>query len=314
MYRLKEKRMNTKKVILYTTITLITSWISQSVLSIYFMQHQDMTGKTVFQVGLAAMMFLPAIVAIILNKGFKGFGWKPKFKGCGWLIPVCMFAPGIMVIIGAALFFLFFPDFLDFGGSYMIAQGEQMGVDFASMLAEKGMTMQTYYIITVLAGFFYGPAINMFVALGEEVGWRGFLYPQLNKKFNRVTTWIIGGVIWASFHFPCMAIAGYEYGFDYPGFPFVGWIVFTVTCIVLGAFEEMVYHKSKCIWYPALLHGAVNATTFILMFINVNQPDYGKLMILGPAVNGAISMIPGVILAVVLGIVVMKKSKKETEA
>jgi hypothetical protein len=50
------------------------------------------------------------------------------------------------------------------------------------------------------------------------------------------------------------------------------------------------------------------------MFINVNHPDYGKLMILGPAFNGVISMIPGMILAVVLGIVVMKKSKKETEA
>jgi len=307
--------MNTKKVIIYTSVTLVLAWIIQSIVSVYFMQHQNMTGKSVFQFGLAAMMFVPAIVAIILNKGFKGFGWKPKFKGCGWLIPVCMFAPGIMVIIGAALFFAFFPQFLDFSGSYIIAETEQLGgMDFNAVLAENGMTMQTYYIITLLAGFFYGPAINMFVALGEEVGWRGFLYPELNKRFNRVTTWIIGGVIWASFHFPCMAIAGYEYGFDYPGFPFVGWIVFTVTCIVLGCFEEMVYNKTKCIWYPALLHGAVNATTFILMFINVNHPDYGKLMILGPAFNGGISMIPGVILAVVLGIVVMKKTKKETEA
>ena len=306
--------MNTKKVIIYTSVTLVLAWIIQSVVSVFFMNHQDMTGKTVFQVALAAMMFVPAVVAIIVNKGFKGFGWKPKFKGCGWLIPVCMLVPGIVAIAGAALFFLFFPRFLDFGGSYLIAQGEQLGVDYTAMLAQKGMTMKTYNIISVLSAFFYGPLINMFVALGEEVGWRGFLYPELNKKFNRVITWIIGGVIWAVFHFPCMAIAGYEYGFDYPGFPFVGWIVFTVCTIVLGAFEEMVYNKTKCIWYPALLHGAVNATSFIFMFLNANEPDVNKYLILGPGFNGVISMIPMVILAVIPGIVVMKKSKKETQS
>ena len=301
--------MNKKKVILYTTITLIAAWIIQSIVSIYYMQHQTMTGKSVFQVGLSAMMFVPAIVAIIVNKGFKGFGWKPKFKGCGWLIPVCMFVPGIMAIAGAALFFLVFPRFLDFGGSYLIAQGEQLGVDYNAMLAQKGMTMKTYNIISILGAFLYAPLINMFVALGEELGWRGFLYPELNKKFSRPVTWIIGGTIWAAFHFPAMVIAGYEYGFDYPGFPFVGWIVFTVSCIVMGTFEEMVYNKTKCIWYPALLHGAVNATSFILMFLNANEPDVNKYMILGPAFNGVISMIPMVILAVILGVSVIRKDK-----
>ena len=276
--------MNKKKVILYTAITLIAAWIIQSVVSIYYMQHQTMTGKSVFQVGLSAMMFVPAIVAIIVNKGFKGFGWKPKFKGCGWLIPVCMFVPGIMAIAGAALFFLVFPRFLDFGGSYLIAQGEQLGVDYNAMLAQKGMTMKTYNIISILGA-----------------------------KFARPVTWIIGGTIWAAFHFPAMVIAGYEYGFDYPGFPFVGWIVFTVSCIVMGTFEEMVYNKTKCIWYPALLHGAVNATSFILMFLNANEPDVNQYMILGPAFNGVISMIPMVILAVILGVSVIRKDKAKKE-
>ena len=306
--------MNTKKVIIYTSVTLVLAWIIQSIVSVYFMNNQNMTGKTVFQIGLSAMMFVPAIVAIIVNKGFKGFGWKPKFKGCAWLIPVCMFVPGIMAIAGAALFFLVFPRFLDFGGSYLIAQGEQMGVDYAAMLAEKGMTMKTYNIISVLGAFFYAPVINMFLAVGEEVGWRGFLYPQLNKNFSRIATWIIGGTIWASFHYPCMVIAGYEYGLDYPGFPFVGIIAFTVFCIVIGAFEEMVYNKTKCFWYPALLHGAINATSFILVFLDANQPDINKYMILGPTLNGAISMIPILILAVILGSVAVNKCKKEKQS
>ena len=56
--------MNTKKVIIYTSVTLVLAWIIQSVVSVYLMNHQDMTGKTVFQVALAAMMFVPGITAI----------------------------------------------------------------------------------------------------------------------------------------------------------------------------------------------------------------------------------------------------------
>ena len=56
--------MNTKKVIIYTSVTLVLAWIIQSVVSVYLMNHQDMTGKTVFQVALAAMMFAPGITAI----------------------------------------------------------------------------------------------------------------------------------------------------------------------------------------------------------------------------------------------------------
>ncbi len=303
--------MNTKKVITYTVITLAIAWTIGIVISLFAVKNPTGLGKLVFQVGAMVMMYVPFLATLITNKTLKGIGWIPKFKGCAFLLPICFFGPQILTIIEGAVFFLIFPAYFDMSGSYLLAQGESMGVNLIEQLEAQGISVKIYYIITIAQAFIYAPLINMFLALGEEVGWRGFLYPELNKKFPRPVTWIIGGTIWSAFHFPLIIIAGYEYGMDYPGFPFVGLIVFTVFCIVAGIFEEIVYSKSKCIWYPAILHGAINATSFILLFINMNHPKTGSVLILGPALNGIIPLILSTILAIIVGSLVISKSKKE---
>src|SRR5258708_1331676 len=47
-------------------------------------------------------------------------------------------------------------------------------------------------------------------ALGEELGWRGFLVPQLANvaSFPRVA--LIGGTIWALWHYPIIPFADYR--------------------------------------------------------------------------------------------------------
>ena len=301
--------MDKKKVTTFLVITFILAWTMETAASLYAVQNPGTAGTNVFRTTLMVLMYTPFVAALIVNKGLKGFGWKPKFKGSALLFLLCYTGPQIMAIIGAALFYGLFPDMLDFTGSYLRVQGEQMGVDLIAQLESQGMSLQTYYVVTLLAALFYAPLINMLLALGEEVGWRGFLYPELNKKFGRVTTWVIGGIIWAAFHYPVIVLAGYEYGTDYPGFPVVGILIFTVWCILLGMFEEMVYSKTKCIWYPALLHGAINAGAFVIQVMNAENPKAGQLTILGPGMNGLISMLPTLVLAIIVGGIVISKQK-----
>jgi membrane protease YdiL (CAAX protease family) len=45
--------------------------------------------------------------------------------------------------------------------------------------------------------------------LGEEVGWRGFLLPQLLKRYSPLTASLILGVVWALWHLPIDLYAGY---------------------------------------------------------------------------------------------------------
>ena len=307
--------MDKKKVIKYVAITYAFAWALQIIGSVFVINHQDMTGKLVFQGCLSVCMFAPLMAALLVKADFRGMGWKPKFKGnIGWLFFCAYIATAVTTAAGAVLFFRLFPTAFDAAGSYTIAQYEAVGQDFNQVLEQAGMTYQTY-IIASIPGMLFAPFINTFLAIGEEVGWRGFLYPELNKSMSRVKTWIIGGIIWGVFHFPSMLIAGYEYGTDYLGAPWLGLAAFTLTCIFLGMLEEIVYDRTKCIWFPALLHGSFNAmATIPQLFMNANSPDTAYYMVLGPLPNGLIAGVPMFILAMIMGVWVIRNNGKKVTA
>ena len=121
----------------------------------------------------------------------------------------------------------------------------------------------------------------------------------------------------AAFHFPAMLIGGYEYGKDYIGAPWLGLIVFTVVVIAFGVLENIVYDKTKCIWYPALLHGSINAAlTMPPIFASADRADIlDKYAVFGPIGTGLIVAAPIIVTAVIMGIMEVRKSKtKEVPA
>lgn len=303
--------MDKKKVVKFVVITFVLAWVLETIGSVYLLGHQDMTGKSVFQGCLVVCMFTPILSALLVKADFRGMGWKPKFKGnIRWLF-FCAYIPAVVTAAGAALFFLIFPALFDTSGSYMMAQYKAMGLDLDQVLRESGMTYQTYMIANI-PGMLFAPFINIFAAIGEEAGWRGFLYPELNKSMGRVKTWIAGGIIWSVFHFPAMLIGGYEYGMEYLGAPWLGLLVFTLMCIFMGIMEEVVYDKTKCIWFPALLHGSINAmATIPQLFMNANSSDTAYYMVLGPLPNGLIAGVPMFILAVIVGAWALKNKGKK---
>ena len=75
--------------------------------------------------------------------------------------------------------------------------------------------------------------------------------------------------------------------------------------------HEIIYDKTKCIWFPALLHGVINAVANVpLLFWNMNAEEKAsRLMILGPGVNGIIGMIHMVVFAVIIAVIVMRGEK-----
>lgn len=50
----------------------------------------------------------------------------------------------------------------------------------------------------------------IFTALGEEIGWRGFALPRLQKRFNSLVSSIILGILWGVWHFPIFLANGNE--------------------------------------------------------------------------------------------------------
>lgn len=98
------------------------------------------------------------------------------------------------------------------------------------------------------------PFVNMLFALGEELGWRGFLLPHL-MPLGQWKAILISGVIWGLWHAPAIV-----QGLNYPGYPVLGVFMMVVLCVLLATIFSWLYLNTKSPWVAALAHGAVNAS------------------------------------------------------
>ena len=253
------------------------------------------------QLAVAAMMFVPALGALLCGARLRDMGWKPGIRRNLRVLLIAWFAPAILTALGAALYFLVFPKHFDLTGEYLTAV---MGDQALEQLQSQGLSYSRYVLITGIGGVTYAPLMNMFVALGEEIGWRGFLYPQLKAGFGRRKGWLLGGAIWGAWHWPLIGLIGYEYGaaagnpVGYAGFPVTGMLLFCVVTVGLGVLHDWLYERSGSIWLPALFHGAYNAAA--TMPLSLCLANTGSARLLGPASNGLLSALPILAVAALL--------------
>lgn len=75
-----------------------------------------------------------------------------------------------------------------------------------TLVGGQGLTYndpaELYLVIPVFLLVFF------FSVLGEEIGWRGFALPWLQKRFNALVSSLILGLIWALWHLPLFFIPG----------------------------------------------------------------------------------------------------------
>ena len=253
------------------------------------------------QLALAAMMFVPALGALLAGGKLSGMGWRPRVRQNLRLLLVAWFAPALLTALGAALYFLAFPGHFDLSGAYLAASG---GAEALKQLEAQGLSYPIYVLISAVAAVTHGPLINTFVALGEEIGWRGFLYPRLKARFGRRVGWLLGGAIWGAWHWPRIWLIGYEYGAatgnaaGYFGFPVTGMLLFCIIAVGLGILHDGLYEKSGSIWVPSLFHGAFNAAATLPLMACLT--DTGSARLLGPAPAGVLAGLPLLIAAAAL--------------
>jgi len=290
--------MDKKKLKIYFIWTFGIAWVLQIIGSIFSLQGNSL----MFTLVLSVSMFAPFLGTVLAKIPLKGMGFKPRLKGNLKYIAFAWFLPAILTALGAALYFIVFPDRLDLTGMYMREMG---GEAVLQQLTDLGITYPVYVLISFISALAYAPWINMFFALGEEVGWRGAMSPMLKNHFGSVKGSILGGVIWGAWHWPVMIIAGYEYGKGYWGEPVLGMVMFCLFTTFAGILLDFSYEKSKCIWFPALFHGAINGTCSLPMVIL--NTDYSNQLTIGPLPIGFISMIPMMIVA---GIILYKQRER----
>jgi membrane protease YdiL (CAAX protease family) len=115
-----------------------------------------------------------------------------------------------------------------------------------------------------------GPLFNTLFAVGEELGWRGYLFPKLLPLGQRRAI-ILSGVIWGLWHAPVIL-----QGHNYPEHPYLGVFLMVGFCLLLGAILCWFYLRTRSPWAPALAHGAINAVAGLpLMFMTGVDTAWG---------------------------------------
>lgn len=294
---MEKTEFNKKQVIKYLVFTFGIAYAIQIIVWLLYSNGQQAIGQLV----MAVMMFVPMLGTLFSGHKFKGMGWKPHIKGNVKSVLIAWFSPMVLTAIGVGLYFAVFPSHFDLSGGYMM---EIAGEDILEQMEEQGLTYPMLVLLSCVNCITYAPILNMFCAVGEESGWRGFLYPQLKARFGKRIGWLIGGMIWGLWHSPLIWLIGYEYGTDYIGFPITGILLFCIITIALGILSDWLYEKSQCIWFPAIFHGAFNAAATIPLCITI--ANTGSMRLLGSAPNGLLAGLPIIVFAVILFI----KSKR----
>lgn len=209
------------------------------------------------EAGVAAyvlFMFGPLVAALITANLFdRGrvvalLALRPRFN-LWWL--VAWLAP--VVIVGLALgLSLLMPD----------AEPRDLAVGIADLARQQGVDETALAQlppawVLILGSITAGGLINTFAAMGEEAGWRGYLWSLL-RPLGFWKAVLITGIVWGLWHAPVI-IDGHNYGNGYAGYPGLGIGMMVLFTLGLSPILGLIRDRTGTSWAPALFHGTLNA-------------------------------------------------------
>jgi membrane protease YdiL (CAAX protease family) len=116
------------------------------------------------------------------------------------------------------------------------------------------LSPQLSTVVYILIAGTFGVVKSMASALGEEIGWRGFLVPELFKTTGFTTSALISGVVWSCWHYPLLIWGDYNSGTP----TWYGLTCFTVMVLSISFVFAWLRLKSGSVWTGAILHASHN--------------------------------------------------------
>lgn len=245
------------------------------------------------QLLVSACMFFPALgmilTRLLTREGFHDLLLRPRFKGNVGKYLLAYFGPGVLTLLGAALYYLLYPGKLDWSAPLLRQAMEAAGNPYEA----QAVPMKLLLLAQLIQALLLSGLINLIPALGEEWGWRAYMMPRLREKLGPVPALLTGGVIWGLWHAPLTAL-GHNYGLGYPGFPWTGIAAMCLFCVVFGTLLTWLTEKTGSVLPAALAHGALNGIATLGMIVSADGGD----PFVGPAPTGIIGGLPMLLLAV----------------
>jgi len=237
-------------------------------------------------------MWAPALANIltrwITDEGRQNLWLWPRLQR-GWPYWLLMwFLPALFAILGAALYFMLFPDHFD--------PTMQAFFDQIEAMTGQAIPMSTATLIPLLLlqATLLAPALNAIATFGEEFGWRAYLQQKLMSLGVR-RAMLTMGLIWGVWHWPVIAM-GYNFGETYPGAPWLGMLAMLWFTFVVGTVLGWSVVRAGSVWPAVIGHGALNGIAALGMLFVVGEPH----SLLGPTPVGLIGGIGWTVFALIL--------------
>lgn len=239
------KKMTIKRIIIYVVLAFLLTGIPIVVAYAcgVTMEHPA------FEL-ISYGMFGPALSSIltrvITREGFQHMYLRVNWKDHGMYYLLAILLPVIICIVDGIV------ETMIYGGFYS-----------HEIFSELSLTAYIAYI-------FYGIAIGVtsfIIALGEELGWRGYLMPKLQEVMGMPGTLVLGGIIWGLWHAPMILLYGLNYGTEHP---VLGVLAMCVMCFGMGNILAFITMKSDSIYPAAIAHGVLDmvASLISVLFIS----------------------------------------------
>ena len=193
-----------------------------------------------------ALMWCPAaaaFVTLLITRGdVASLGlsrFAPRFSLAGYLIPLAYASLAYIAVWSLGL------------GGFPNGKGiAELAARLKWDVTAPGQFIPPYFLL-VATTFMVGAIAR---ALGEEIGWRGFLAPRMVARLGFTWGAILSGAIWACWHIPIMVFGSYNAGTPF-WFGFTCFASFVIASAVILAWLRL---KSQSVWPCAIFHASHN--------------------------------------------------------
>ncbi|MCQ2534930.1 MAG: CPBP family intramembrane metalloprotease [Clostridia bacterium] len=287
------KNKDVKNLSIYLALSFGMTWLIffAAIINGFRWDGNNLDMESFVALGMLMPLIAHVFTRMITREGFQLTGEDSMMLGIDlknkkWIIYLfAIFIPYIYQELGNVLLILVVPK------------------SFSSNTENLLLFQNKPYLIPFIA--ISGAVVASFAALGEEVGWRGYMMPKLIKIMGLNKAIVVGGIIWGLWHAPLTCI-GHNFGTEYPGFPYVGILLMCCFCIFVGSILTFVTVKTKSIWPATFLHAVNNSPSTILDKMLDTDVITDSLNIFS---YWLISFIPTIIVALVVMVILNKKAK-----
>jgi membrane protease YdiL (CAAX protease family) len=228
-----------KKIVCFYALTMLFAGVFDA-----FVLHAGKmsAGNLLYVTGA---MWSPALAAFatkrIFGESVRELPWQwgsARYAWLGYAIPIVYALPVYAIVWMSGL------------GAFDMSILPKTAAEFGWQNSPPAVTLTLFILITATLGL----VGKLSRALGEEIGWRGFLVPELAKVVPFPMVALISGLMWAAYHYPVLLFADYNAG----GPAWFGLTCFTLAVIAESFILAWLVLRARSLWPAAILHASHN--------------------------------------------------------